>query len=78
MLGAETMCVTPLSGGKHMKFKVRKNGECFECVFFGKSPEDIGIRQGDMVDLAFMPQINDYKGRKSVQFLMTDIYVHKK
>lgn len=77
ILGAETICVISLSGGKHMKFKIKKNGESFECVCFGKSPEDIGVEAGDIVDVAFQPQINDYKGRKSVQLLLTDIYIHK-
>lgn len=77
IMGAEAQCVTALSGGKHMKFKIRKNGESFECVFFGKSPEEIGLESGDTVDVAFLPQINDYKGRRSVQLLMTDVYVYK-
>lgn len=61
-----------------MKFKIKKNGECFECVCFGKSPEQLGIENGDTADVAFQPQINDYRGRRSVQLLLTDIYVHKK
>ena len=77
ILGAEAEGVTALSGGKHVKFKAKKNGECFECVFFGKSPEDVGVQAGDIVDIAFMPQINDYRGRRTVQLLMTDIYIHE-
>lgn len=76
--GAGVMGVMSLSGGKHMKFKIKKNGECFECVCFGKSPEQLGIENGDTADVAFQPQINDYRGRRSVQLLLTDIYVHKK
>ena len=76
MMNAEAWGVMALSGGKHMKFRVRKNGECYECVCFGKSPEDIGVRNGDTVDIAFTPQVNEYRGKRSVQFLITDIYIH--
>ena len=77
IMGADIVSVTPLSGGKHMKFRARKNGEFFECVFFGKSPGETGLETGDSADIAFMPQVNEYRGRRSVQLLMTDIYIHK-
>ena len=76
MMEAEAWGVMALSGGRHMKFRAKKNGESFECVCFGRSPEDIGVKNGDVVDIAFTPKINEFRGRKSVQLIITDIYIH--
>ena len=65
--------VIPLSGGRHTKLTVRKNGESFDCIFFCRTAKEIGVREGDTADLAFTPQINEFRGRRSVQFLLADV-----
>jgi single-stranded-DNA-specific exonuclease len=73
--GAEIMSVTPLSGGKHTKFRIRKYTEQFDCVFFSKSPEELGVAAGRLVEVAFTPQVNAFRDRKSVQLLLSDVRV---
>lgn len=65
--------VTPIGGGKHLRLSLRKGGRSFECVFFSHSEEELGAAAGDRVDAAFYPQINEFRGRRSVQLLITDI-----
>lgn len=65
--------VTPIGGGRHLRMHVAKVGYNFECIFFSCSLSDLGVRPGEWVDLAFCPQINEYRGRRSVQLLVTDI-----
>lgn len=76
MMGAKVETVTVMSGGKHTKFKITKFGESYECIKFGKSPEELGICEGCTADVAFQMQVNEYRGRRSVQLLLTDMYVH--
>ena len=40
---------------------------------FSRREEELGAREGDRVDAAFYPQINEYHGHRSVQLLMTEL-----
>ena len=65
--------VTPIGGGKHVRLRVDKFGQSYECVWFSHRAEDLGLSAGDRVDLAFFPQINEFRSRRSVQLLVLDI-----
>ena len=65
--------VTPIGGGRHLRMHVAKVGYNFECIFFSCSLSDLSVRPGEWVDLAFCPQINEFRGRRSVQLLVTDV-----
>ncbi len=65
--------IMPIGGGKHTRLRVEKWGYNFECVFFGQRAEKLEVRRGENVDIAFVPQINEFRGRRTVQLLMTDI-----
>ena len=62
----------PIGGGKHTKLQVEKWGRVYDCVFFGVTPEALGAKEGDLVDLAFTPQANRFRSRTTVQLLLTD------
>jgi len=55
---------------------VEKFGHSYECVFFSRTAEELGIRSGDWVDIAFFPQINEFRSRRSVQLLISDLRIH--
>lgn len=74
--GAELMSVIPIGGGKHLRLRVRKFGQIYECVFFSCTPDELGVREGELIDIAFYPQINEFRSRRSVQFLVTDVRKH--
>ena len=65
--------VTPIGGGRHLKLRLEKGGVFFDCVMFSRREEELGAREGDRVDAAFYPQINEYHGHRSVQLLMTEL-----
>ena len=69
--------VTPIGGGRHLRMQVEKFGHSYECVFFSRTAEELGIKAGDWIDLAFFPQINDFRSRRSVQLLVCDLRRHK-
>ncbi len=65
--------VAALSEGRHTKLWLRKDGAVFEALFFSRRPEELGLRPGDRVDAAFTPQINEFRGRRTVQLSLDDI-----
>lgn len=71
MTDVRVEAVTPLSGGKHTKLRISKLGAPFECVFFSQPTDELGVSPGDRLDIAFTPQINEYKGRRTVQLLLS-------
>ncbi len=73
LLGAELKELTPIGGGKHLRLRLEKDGAAYEAVFFHQTAESVGLRAGDCVDVAFYPQINEFRDRRSVQLLVCDI-----
>ena len=65
--------ISPIGGGKHLRLKFRSGSQLFDGIFFGHTYEQLGLKQGDLVDVAFSPQINNYRDQKSVQLLVTDV-----
>ena len=76
ILGARLDKITPIGGGKHLRLGIGYKGAEFECVFFSHSESELGLRAGDRVDLAFTPQINEFRLRRSVQLQITEIRRH--
>lgn len=62
--------VQPIGNGKHLRLKVSKNGVGFDCVYFSHTPESLDVCTGAAADLCFIPQINDFNARSSVQLLL--------
>jgi single-stranded-DNA-specific exonuclease len=64
-----------IGSGKHSKLRIEKSGKMLECIFFSASTEDLGISKGMSVDVAFEPQVNEFRGRSNVQLQLCDIRV---
>lgn len=74
--GAELTSATVVGKGRHLRIRVKYRNTSFEGIFFGHTPEDLGIHAGNTVDIAFTPQINEYNGSVSVQLLVSAIRRH--
>ena len=62
-----------VGGGKHMRLRLRSGRSSINAIYFSATPETAAIRQGDVVDVAFNPQINEFRGERSVQMNILDI-----
>ena len=60
-------------GGGHMRLRLRKGRSFLNAIYFSANPESASIAPGDVVDVAFHPQINEYRGERSVQLNVVDI-----
>jgi single-stranded-DNA-specific exonuclease len=63
----------PVGNGKHLRLRLRRGSYGFNAIFFSATPESASISQGDLVDVAFLPQINEFREELSVQMNVQDI-----
>ena len=65
--------ISQVGSGKHMRLRLRNGRHFFQAIYFSATPETACISQGDLVDVAFTPQVNEYRGERSVQMNVVDI-----
>jgi single-stranded-DNA-specific exonuclease len=65
--------ISQVGSGKHMRLRLRNGRHFFQAIYFSATPETACIAQGDLVDVAFTPQVNEYRGERSVQMNVVDI-----
>ena len=73
IFGAVVSQAQSIGAGKHSKLKITKSGTVLDCIFFSVPTEDLSVSVGMSVDLAFEPQVNEFRGRTSVQLQLYDI-----
>lgn len=77
MCGVLLESFSGVGGNKHTRMRVNAGGTGFDCIFFSRRPEDLGVEAGQYIDLAFTPQINEFHGKTSVQLNIADIRPHE-
>ncbi|MCR5663649.1 MAG: single-stranded-DNA-specific exonuclease RecJ [Oscillospiraceae bacterium] len=75
--GVTVEALSAVGGGKHLRLRVSLRGVSFEGIFFSHTAQELGLREGERADLAFTPQINDFRGRRSVQLLVSAARPHR-
>lgn len=65
--------LSEVGGGKHLRLTVQSGGCLLPAIFFSQTALQAGIDLGDTVDLAFTPQINEFRGNRSVQLNVVDV-----
>ena len=65
--------ITMVGGGRHMRLRLRSGRSGLNAIYFSANPAAISIQIGDVVDIAFTPQINEFRGERSVQMNVQDI-----
>ena len=62
-----------VGSGRHMRLRLRRGRYAFNAIYFSATPESASISMGDVVDVAFVPQINEFRGERTVQMNVLDI-----
>jgi len=65
--------LSEVGGGKHLRLRLSRDGHSFGAIFFSTTALRSGIAVGDRVEVAFTPQINEFRGNRSVQLNLVDI-----
>ena len=70
------LTVTELSevgGGKHLRLRLSRGRRSFRAIYFSVNALRAAVAVGDTVDIAFTPQINDFRALRTVQLNLIDI-----
>ena len=65
--------VYSIGAGKHTRFKIEKSGKILDCIYFSMPSEKLEVCEGMLIDVAFDPQINEFRGHTSVQLHVLDV-----
>ena len=65
--------LSEVGGGKHLRLRLSGNGYHFNAIFFSTTAKLAAVALGDVVDIAYTPQINEYRGLRTVQLNLLDI-----
>ena len=65
--------ITMVGGGRHMRLRLKNGHHTINAIYFSATPETASIEHGDLVDVAFNAQINDFRGERTVQMNILDI-----
>lgn len=75
LLGVNITCMAEVGGGRHLKMRVCREGRTLDAIFFSTTRIQSGVQVGDCIDLAFYPQINEFRGVRAVQLHGVDMRV---
>ena len=67
------MDIKTMSGGKHLKLKLADGRFNVEAVGFGMGEVAEELKNGDVIDVAFTPDINAWNGSERLQLILNDI-----
>ena len=65
--------ISMVGNGRHMRLRLRSGRILLNAIYFSTTPEAASIQLGDTVDVAFAPQINEFRGERTVQMNILDI-----
>ena len=65
--------ITMVGGGRHMRLRLRSGRFSLNAIYFSANPAAVSVQTGDLVDVAFTPQVNEFRGERSVQMNIQDI-----
>ena len=73
MAGLTIERISMVGNGRHMRLRLRRGRYVFNAIYFSATPESASVSAGDTVDIAFVPQINEFRGERTVQMNVIDI-----
>ena len=62
-----------VGNGRHMRLRLRQGRHSVQAIFFSATPETASVCVGDQVDVAFSPQVNEFRGERTAQLSVIDI-----
>ncbi len=71
--GACVLSCCDVGGGRHLKMKLRRDGVVLDAIFFSANCAACGVSTGERLDVLFTPQINEFRGNRTVQLQLCDL-----
>ncbi|MBR4098994.1 MAG: single-stranded-DNA-specific exonuclease RecJ [Clostridium sp.] len=73
LTGALIQTMAQVGRGRHLKMRLEAKGVPIDAIFFSANGAQMGVSPGGRVDLAFYPQINEFRGSRTVQLQIIDL-----
>ena len=73
LTGAVIHTLSHVGRGRHLKMRLDVRGTFLDAIFFSADAAELGVSTGSRVDVAFYPQINEFRGCRSVQLQVIDL-----
>ena len=73
LTGAHVISAAQVGRGRHLKLRLEGRGVPLDAIFCSVDGSELGLTPGCRVDVAFYPQINDFRGVRSVQLQVVDL-----
>ena len=71
--GVQVHTMSQVGRGRHLKLKLESRGAALDAIYFSSQGSELGLYPGCRVDVVFYPQINDFRGARSVQLQVVDL-----
>ncbi len=65
-----------VGGGKHTRMSLKVGKSIVTAMFFRKTVSDIDLYPGDLLDVIFTLDINEFQGNRNVQMIVKDVRLH--
>ena len=62
-----------VGNGRHLKLRLRCGQRVLDGIFFSATVASADVAPGDRIDVAFSPQVNEFRGNRSVQLHLCDL-----
>lgn len=73
-----TVCdVAAVGAGKHIRFKLEKDGVQLTAMYFRHGLSDIDVYPGDEIDVLYNLDVNEFQGKRSVQLIVKEFRLSK-
>ena len=71
--GAQVHTMSQVGRGRHLKLRLESRGVPLDAIYFSSQGTELGLYPGCRVDVVFYPQINDFRGVRTVQLQVVDL-----
>ena len=65
--------IRPVGNGRHLRIRLTRGNYAINAIYFSATAQSASVIQGDVVDVAFVPQINTFRDERTAQMNITDI-----
>ncbi len=67
--------IMPISSDRHVRLSLRKGGAVYTAMLFGTGTGGCNFAQGNYIDVAFHLEINEFRGKRTVQLNVRDVHL---
>ena len=71
--GAQVQTMSQVGRGRHLKLRLESRGRTLDAIYFSADGNELGLTPGCRVDVAFYPQINEFRDNRTVQMQVVDL-----